>query len=85
MLIQGDSFACVTLCVSSHLSALDLELVVDAGCEVVEDDHLGLGAEPVLLLDPHADQRLDRRGARDAPHRRRAGPHEGVIVQGCKR
>ena len=28
-------------------------------------------------------QRLDGGRARDAAHRRRGGPHEGVIVEGC--
>ena len=41
------------------LTPLDLELVVDARCEIVEDDHLGLGAEAVLLLDSDSNEGLD--------------------------
>lgn len=68
----------------SHLSSFNFELVVDARREVVQHDHLGLRPESVLLLDAHADQRLDGRAARDAAHRGN-GAGEAVIVESCKR
>ena len=51
-----------------YLSPFDFEFVVHAGCEVVQDNHLGLWAQPVLLLDAHADQCLDGGAAGDATH-----------------
>lgn len=67
---QGHAIAC-SLDIVTHVSALDLELVVNARCEVVQHDHLTVGCETVLLLDADANQRFDRRRARDAAHARR--------------
>ena len=65
----------------THVAAFDVELVVDAGREVVQDDHLGVGRQSVLLLDADAHQRLDGGAARDAAHARWP---DGVLVVGCE-
>ena len=54
----------------NYLTPFNLEFIVNARREVVKDDHLGLGSQPVLLLDPDSNQRLDARASRDPTHRR---------------
>ena len=63
----------------NDLSSFDFEFVVDARREVVEDDHLRLGPEAVLFLDPDPDQGLDARAASDSAHRRDRTVHWFVI------
>ncbi len=63
----------------NNLPPFDFELVVDARREVVQDDHLGLGPESVLFLDPDSDQSLDARASRDPAHRRNRAVHRFVI------
>ncbi len=55
-----------------YLASADLQLVVDTGVEVVEDNHLALWSEAGLLLQPHPHEGLDAGGPRDPTHRRHA-------------
>lgn len=55
----------------TYVSSFDFQFVVDAWREVVQDDHLTVGRESVLLFDPDAHQSLDGRAARDPAHSRR--------------
>ena len=52
----------------------------------MNDDHLAVGPEPVLLLDADPDQRLDGGAPRDAPHHGHPAPAPappGLLVQRC--
>lgn len=65
------------------LAPLHLQLIVDAGREVVEHDHLAVGGEAVLLLDAHADKGLYARRASDPAHARgqtRAAADEVLVA-----
>ena len=63
----------------NNLSPFDFELVVDAGREVVQDDHLGLGPESILFLDPNPDEGLDARASRNSAHGGNRAVHRFVI------
>ena len=46
----------------------------------MDDDHLAVGPEPVLLLDAHPDQGLDGGAPGDAAHGG-AAPSQRLIIQ----
>jgi hypothetical protein len=60
------------LCMICYLASADLQLVVDTGVEVVEDNHLALWPEAGLLLQPHPHEGLDAGRPRDPTHGRHA-------------
>nr|CAD7460230.1 unnamed protein product [Timema tahoe] len=56
----------------NHLSSFNLQFIINAGSEVVEDHHLAVWSQTILLFNSDTYQCLDRCAASDTTHARLA-------------
>lgn len=65
----------------TYVSLFHFQFVVNAGSEIVQDDHFAIGWQAVLFFDPNTDECFDGSAASDASHSWRS---DRVFIISCQ-